>query len=199
MDNSEAMHQKVEEETYEKTIFGFWIYILTDFVLFATLFAVFFVLRKETFGGPTPRDIFDLPYSLLQSYLLLISAFTSGLAGVYSHRRQVQGTVIFFALTAILGALFLTFEMFEFSQLLQQGGSWKVSAFMSAFFTLVGTHAVHVIFGIIWVPLLLYTVWRDGINLMVLRRLTSLRMFWQFLNIIWTFIFIVVYLMGVIK
>jgi cytochrome o ubiquinol oxidase subunit 3 len=198
MEASHDLHQQVEEKTYGRTVFGFWLYILSDFILFATLFSIFYVLRTKTFGGPTPRDIFDLPYSLLQSYLLLTCAFTSGIAGVFSHRGNRKWTSIFFTITAVLGILFLTFETLEFKQLLDEGGKWNASAFMSGFFTLVGTHTAHIIFAILWVPINLYLMYRDGITLSVLQKLTALRMFWQFLNVIWTFIFIVVYLMGVI-
>jgi len=198
MDTPHDAHQEVEEETYSKTLFGFWLYLLTDFILFATLFAVFLVLRNKTFGGPTPKDIFDLPYSLWQSFILLTCSFTTGIAGAFAHRENKKGTGVFFLITALLGIAFLCFEFLEFKQLIEEGGSWKVSAFLSAFYTLVGTHTVHVIFAIAWVPVLLYSVWREGITFTSLRRLTCLRMFWQFLNVIWIFIFIVVYLMGVI-
>lgn len=189
-------HLAVEEENYSKTLFGFWLYIITDFVLFATLFAGFLVLRNKSFGGPTPHDVFDLPYSLSQSFVLLGASFTSGMGGAYAHRGNRRGTILWFLFTALLGITFLLLEALEFQQLLDIGGSWKVSAFLSALWTLIGTHSVHVIFAIMWVPLLLWGVWRDGIDLRNLRRLTCLRMFWQFLNVVWIFIYVVVYLMG---
>ncbi|GAB4189975.1 MAG: cytochrome o ubiquinol oxidase subunit III [Simkaniaceae bacterium] len=199
MDSAHDLHQAVEEETYEKTLFGFWVYLLTDFVLFATLFSVFVVLRNKTFGGPTPKDVFDLPYSLIQSYILLTCSLTSGFAGAYAHRQNKKGATLFFILTALLGILFLSLEAVEFKQLIDMGGQWHVSAFLSAFFTLVGTHSVHVVFAILWTPLILFSIWSEGLTLRSLRRATCLKMFWQFLNIVWVFIYVVVYLMGVIQ
>lgn len=174
---------------YSKTVFGFWIYILTDFILFGTLFATYSVLRSSTFGGPSGHDLFRLPYMLIQTFILLISSFTVGLAGASAHRQNKKWTISFFAITFLLGIVFVGMELSDFTRLINGGNHWRRSAFLSIFFTLVGTHALHMIFALLWVIVLIVPVWREGITPVSVRRLTCLKMFWQFLNIIWVFIF----------
>ncbi len=185
-------------DSYSKTIFGFWVYLMSDFILFGTLFATYAVLSGSTFGGPSAKDLFSLPFNLVQTLVLLTCSFISGLAGAAAHRRDKKWTIALFGLTFVLGALFLGMMLTEFSGLIAGGHGWQKSAFLSAYFTLLGTHGVHVLFGLLWILVLLYPVWKEGIDPMSLRRLTCLRMFWQFLNIVWIFIFSFVYLMGVI-
>jgi cytochrome o ubiquinol oxidase subunit 3 len=183
-------------DTYSKTLFGFWLYLLSDFMFFAGLFATYIVLSNNTFGGPSARELFDLPYAFTQTLVLLTSSLTSGLAAAFAHRKNRLWTTIFFGITFLLGVAFLALEIRDFSSLIQGGNSWKRSAFLSAFFSLVGTHGIHMIFALIWIPILMPPLWRDGFTSMTLRRLTCLKMFWQFLNIVWVFIFTIVYLMG---
>ncbi len=183
-------------DTYSRTIFGFWLYLMSDFILFGALFATYFVLKNSTFGGPSSRDLFHLPYTYAQTLILLLSTFTVGLAGTSAHRRHKNWTLVYFGITFILGILFLGMQIAEFSRYLNYGHSWKNSAFLSGYFTLVSTHTIHVIFGLLWMPVLLYPVCREGISYVSIRRLTCLRMFWQFLNIVWVFIFSFVYLLG---
>jgi cytochrome o ubiquinol oxidase subunit III len=195
-DTPHEHYPDTHHDTYSKTIFGFWLYLLTDFMLFAALFATYGVLSKSTFGGPSASELFDLPFALVQTLLLLTSGLTSGLATACAHRKNKRWTVIFFSITCFLGIAFLWMETTQFSWLIQEGSSWKTSAFLSAFFTLVATHGIHMVFAILWVPVLLSQLWRDDLTSVSLRRLVCLKMLWQFLNIIWVLIFTVVYMMG---
>lgn len=183
-------------DVYSKTVFGFWVYLLTDFILFGTLFATYSVLRGSTFGGPSPKELFQLPFTLTQTLFLLTSSFTVGLAGAYAHRKDKQKTIALFLLTFFLGIAFMGMELTEFSRILSRGYSWKTSAFLSAYFTLIATHGIHMIFALLWVIVLILPVWRRGLTAVSVQRLTCLRMFWQFLNIVWVFIFTAVYLVG---
>ncbi len=187
----------IHHDIYSRTVFGFWIYLLTDFVLFGVLFASYAVLHKSTFGGPNAKDLFHMLFTLIQTLILLVSSFTVGLAGASAHRRDKKKTIIFFLLSFLLGIAFLCLQCMEFTHLISRGNSWEKSAFLSAFFTLVGTHSVHVLFGLLWMIVLIIPVFKYGTTQVGIRRLTCLRMFWQFLNIIWIFIFTFVYLMGV--
>lgn len=185
-------------DAYSRTVFGFWLYLLTDFVLFAVLFATYIVLQNSTFGGPSAKDLIDLPFTFIQSLVLLTSSFTIGLAGALAHRQNKKGTIIFFAITFLLGVAFLWMEFSRFSALISEGYTWKPSAFLSAFYTLIGTHALHMIFALLWVIVLIIPVCIYGVTPVSIKRLTCLRMFCQFLNVIWMFIFTFVYLAGVI-
>lgn len=194
---SHESYPDAHQDVYSKTIFGFWLYILTDFMLFATLFATYAVLRNSTFGGPSARDLFNIHYTLIQTLFLLGSSLTIGLAAAFAHRRNKWGTIALFALTFILGAVFFGMELFELIKLGKEGFGWQKSAFLSAFFTLVGTHALHMVFALLWIFVLILPVYFEGITPVSIKRLTCLKMFWQFLNIIWVFIFTLVYLIGV--
>jgi cytochrome o ubiquinol oxidase subunit 3 len=182
---------------YSRTILGFWVYLMSDFVLFGALFAVYAVLSANSFGGPTPKELFSLPFAFVQSLILLSCSLTSGLAAASAHRKERNPTLLFFGITFLLGACFFGMVLADFSQLIQSGSSWRRSGFLSSYFTLIGTHGVHVLFGLLWIPILLLPVWKEGIEHATLRRLNCLRLFWQFLNIVWIFIFSLVYLMGV--
>ena len=183
---------------YSRTVFGFWVYLLTDCVLFGTLFAAFAVLRNQTFGNPSAADLFSLRFTLIQTLVLLVSSLTIGLGAASAHRRLKKATIAWFLATFVLGLVFFWTECFELSRLASMGADWTKSAFLSAYFTLVGTHGLHVFFGILWIPLLLVPVYLRGVEPVSIRRLTCLKMFWQFLNIIWVFLFTFAYLlMGV--
>lgn len=190
-------HHDEDQEIYDRTLFGFWLYIMTDCILFSTLFACYAVLHGGTFGGPTSKDIFSLPFVMVETMLLLTSSFTSGLAMLAAHQRERNKVLIFFAVTFLLGFAFLAMELYEFNHLVQEGNSWQRSAFLSSYFTLVGTHGLHVTFGLLWIAVMLYHVVKRGLTLPTLRRLSCLNMFWHFLDVIWIFIFTIVYLMGV--
>lgn len=190
-------HHDTDQEIYDRTLFGFWLYIMTDCILFATLFATYAVLHNGTFGGPSSKDIFSLPYVLVETMLLLTSSFTSGLAMLAAHQRDKTKVLIYFSATFLLGFSFLAMELHEFNHLVQEGYSWQRSAFLSSYFTLVGTHGLHVTFGLLWISVMLFHVATRGVTMPTLRRLFCLNMFWHFLDVIWIFIFTIVYLMGV--
>jgi cytochrome o ubiquinol oxidase subunit III len=179
-----------------KTTLGFWIYLMTDCVVFATLFATFAVLRNNTFGGPDGKEIFSLPYVLTETLILLVSSFTCGLALLAAKRSDARQTMLWFVATFVLGAIFLGMEINEFRNLVIEGYGWRRSAFLSSFFTLVGTHGAHITAGLLWITVMLRQIQTKGLSTHVMRRLTLLGMFWHFLDIVWIFIFTIVFLFG---
>lgn len=191
-------HHDHEAIADERTVFGFWVYIMTDCILFGSLFATFAVLRNSTYGGPNGQELFSLPFVLAETLILLFSSFTCGLAMIAAHKRQVRPVLIWFVVTFLLGAAFLTLELKEFTNLVHEGESWRRSGFLSAFFTLVGTHGAHITAGLIWIAVMLGQVFRRGITRATSRRLILLGVFWHFLDVVWIFIFTIVYLMGAI-
>ena len=184
------------QETHDKTVFGFWVYIMTDCVLFASLFAVFAVLRNNTFGGPAGAQLFSLPNVLVETLLLLTSSFTCGLSMLAVQRRDKRAVLLLFGLTFLFGVAFLTLELHEFRDLVASGNSWRRSGFLSSFFTLVGTHGLHITIGLLWMAIMMSRLVQRGFTAANVRRLTMLSLFWHFLDVIWIFIFTIVYLMG---
>ena len=170
---------------------------MTDLILFATLFATYAVLHNNTFGGPSGKDIFDMPFVLAETMLLLTSSFTAGLAMLAVHKNQKNIALGFLVVTFALGAAFLGMELYEFNHLVHEGESWRESGFLSAFFTLVGTHGLHIFAGLTWVTVLMIQIAKRGLTTHTVRRLTLFSLFWHFLDIVWIFIFTIVYLMGV--
>jgi len=191
---SEAVAVERKQDT--RTIFGFWVYLMTDCVLFASLFATFAVLRNNTFGGPGGDELFSLPFVLAETLILLTSSFTCGLAMLAAQRKDKRMVLIWFGVTFLLGLAFLTMEVTEFSHLVAEGNSWRRNAFLSSFFTLVGTHGLHITVGLLWMIVMMAQVFTKGLKDNVVRRLTLLSMFWHFLDIVWIFIFTIVYLAG---
>lgn len=181
-----------------KTLFGFWVYLMTDCVLFATLFATYAVLHNNTYGGPGAGELFDLPFVMSETLILLTSSFTAGLALLAAQRGSKRAVLGWLGVTFALGVAFLTLELTEFRNLVQEGNSWQKSGFLSAFFTLVGTHGLHIATGLLWMGVLAVQVFRQGLSQATVRRLTLLSLFWHFLDVIWIFIFTIVYLMGVL-
>lgn len=190
-------HPAHDREVFERTIFGFWMYLMSDCVLFGTLFATYAVLQDNLAGGPSAKELFNLPYALYETLILLTSSFTSGLAMLSAHKKHLFNTVLCFAITFVLGACFLTLEFKEFSHLVHEGNSWQTSAFLSSYFTLVSTHGLHITFGLLWMAVMMAQVLVRGFQPETLKRLTCLALFWHFLDIVWIFIFTFVYLMGV--
>jgi cytochrome o ubiquinol oxidase subunit 3 len=186
----------VPEAEGSNSLFGFWIYIMTDCVLFASLFATYAVLHNNTFGGPSSKELFSLPFALSETLILLTSSFCCGLGILAAHQRQKQMVYRLFGLTFLLGLAFLGLELHEFAHLYHEGNSWRRSGFLSAFFTLVGTHGLHITTGLLWMGTMLVRISKRGLTDVSVRRLTMLSLFWHFLDIIWIFIFTVVYLMG---
>jgi cytochrome o ubiquinol oxidase subunit III len=181
-----------------QTFFGFWVYLMTDCILFASLFATFAVLRNSTYGGPSGEDLFSLPFVLSETLILLTSSFTAGMGMLAARRGKKSQTLIWYVITFALGVAFLTLELREFAHLAAAGNSWRRSAFLSSLFTLVGTHGAHITAGLLWMLSLLPRVAQNGFNTANLRRLTCLTLFWHFLDVIWIFIFTIVYLMGAV-
>lgn len=182
---------------FDKTVFGFWIYLMTDCILFATLFATYAVLHNNIYGGPSARDLLSLPFSLAETLILLTSSFTCGLAMVAADKKAKYTVFILYGITFLLGAAFLTLELTEFTDLVKEGNSWQRSAFLSSFFTLVGTHGLHITCGLLWILVMMAHVLFRGLTPSTIRRLTCLSLFWHFLDVIWVLIFTFVYLMGV--
>jgi cytochrome o ubiquinol oxidase subunit III len=194
METSEFKQQ--EARATDKTIFGFWVYLMTDCVLFASLFGVYAVMRHATFGGPGGRELFDLPYVLTETMLLLTSSFTCGLAMLAMQRRNRTQVLFWLGITALLGLSFLGMELSEFRNMVVEGNSWRASGFLSSYFTLVGTHGAHITFGLIWMFVLMFFVAKKGLTHGLTKRLTMLSLFWHFLDVVWIFIFTIVYLFG---
>lgn len=195
--NHEARRQEGQAAA-NKTIFGFWVYLMTDCILFASLFATFVVLRNNTFGGPELSSLLSLNYSLALTLILLTSSFTCGLAILSARYQKKQQVVLWLGVTFILGLTFLGMELSEFRKLAAEGNSWQRSGSLSAYFTLVGTHGLHISAGLIWIALLIRRVLSQGLGAVTVRRLVMMSLFWHFLDIIWIFIFTVVYLMGAV-
>jgi cytochrome o ubiquinol oxidase subunit 3 len=196
MSQAAALTPAQSEKEESKSIFGFWIYIMTDCVLFATLFATYAVLRNNTAGGPDGKELFSMPYVLAETLILLTSSFSCGLAILAAHNNRKKHVLWLFGITFLLGLAFLGLELHEFRSLYLEGNSWRRSAFLSSFFTLVGTHGLHITAGLIWMATMMMRVSQRGITPVSLRRLTMLSLFWHFLDIIWIFIFTIVFLMG---
>ncbi|MGI4731167.1 MAG: cytochrome o ubiquinol oxidase subunit III [Janthinobacterium lividum] len=181
------------------TVLGFWIYLMSDALIFASLFAMFGVVSTSYAGGPVPRQIFDLPLVALNTAFLLASSITFGQAMPHMETGRVGPTRFWLAITGLLGAAFVCVELYEFSHLIAEGAGPQRSAFLSAFFTLVGTHGAHVTVGLIWIATMLVQLGQHGLTLETKRRLVCLSMFWHFLDIIWIGVFTFVYLYGVIR
>lgn len=182
----------------EKTQLGFWIYLMTDCILFGSVFATYIVLKGGTNGGPSGADLFSLPFVMAETVILLTSSLTCGLALLLARHQRTRGAVALLVATMLLGVSFLAMELVEFSHLVSDGHDWQASAFLSAFFTLVGMHGAHIAVGLIWLLSLTIRIVWQGAGGNTLRRLSLGAMFWHFLDIVWIFIFTIVYFMGVI-
>lgn len=182
----------------EKNTFGFWVYLMTDCVLFASLFATYAVLQANTFGGPSARELFDLNFVLIETILLLTSSLTCGLAVIFAYRNRPRVASLWLWLTVFLGASFIGMELYEFHTLVTEGHSWRTSGFLSAFFTLVGTHGLHITVGLLWAGVLLFVIQKRGSSENLKRKLLLFSLFWHFLDVVWIFIFSIVYLLGAI-
>jgi cytochrome o ubiquinol oxidase subunit III len=180
------------------TLLGFWIYLMSDCLIFACLFAVYGVLGRSYAGGPSGADLFELPLVALNTTMLLLSSITYGFA-VLEMQKNRRGTMMaWLIITGLFGLAFLGIEMYEFAHLIHEGAGPQRSAFLSSFFTLVGTHGLHVTFGIVWLITLLVQVGRFGLTAANKRRIMCLSMFWHFLDVVWIGVFTFVYLMGVL-
>ena len=183
----------------QSTMLGFWLYLMSDCLIFAMLFATFGVLGTSYAAGPGPKDLFDLKLVALNTAMLLFSSITYGFAMLEMQKGKVGSTQMWLAITGLFGLAFLSIELYEFHHMIHEGAGWWRSAFLSSFFTLVGTHGLHVTFGIIWLVVLMVQVAKFGLIEANQRRLMCLSMFWHFLDVVWIGVFTFVYLMGVLK
>ena len=192
------VHDHHDTHADDVTVFGFWIYIMSDCILFASIFATYAVLCHNYAGGPTGKEIFELPYVLTETFLLLFSSVTYGMAMLALTSAKRAQVLLWLAITFLFGIGFVGMEIHEFGHLIAEGHGPDKSAFLSAFFTLVGTHGLHVTCGLIWMAFMMFQVARGGLGGSIKRRLTCLSLFWHFLDIVWICVFTVVYLMGVL-
>ena len=179
--------------------YGFWIFLLSDIVMFSALFASYAVLSKATAGGPTGAQLFSQQNAAMETAFLLLSSYTCGLMSLAANSHRYFGTILGAAGTLILGAAFLSFELHEFHSMIAMGATPQRSAFLSAFFTLVGCHGLHVSIGLIWLVLMMVQLAMWGFRPVVERRMLCFALFWHALDIIWVMIFTIVYLMGVVR
>jgi cytochrome o ubiquinol oxidase subunit 3 len=181
------------------TMLGFWIYLMSDCLIFAMLFAIYGVLGGNYAAGPAPKDVFDLPLVALNTSMLLLSSITYGFAMLEMAQNRIALMQIWLAVTGVFGLAFLGIELHEFAHLIHEGATPRRSAFLSSFFTLVGTHGLHVTFGILWLVTLMVQVARHGLIEANKRRLMCLSTFWHFLDVIWIGVFTFVYLLGMLR
>ena len=192
----------VEEHAHPEgssTMLGFWIYLMSDCLIFAVLFATYGVLGRSYAAGPSGADLFDLPLVALNTAMLLFSSITYGFAMLEMERNKKGMTLFWLAVTGLFGAAFIYFELYEFAHLIAEGAGPQRSAFLSSFFALVGTHGLHVTCGLIWLVTLMVQVAQRGLIEDNKRRLMCLSLFWHFLDVIWIGVFSFVYLMGVLQ
>ena len=196
--NHNAAHaEHGHHDAGETKVFGFWIYLMSDCILFASLFATYAVLVNGTAGGPSGKDIFDLKFVLVETFLLLFSSITYGMAMIAMNKGKVGGVNTWLFLTFLFGLGFVAMEIYEFHHLIAEGFGPDRSAFLSSFFALVGTHGLHVTSGLIWIILLMIQVSKFGLTATNKTRLMCLSLFWHFLDVVWICVFTVVYLLGV--
>ncbi|GGD00772.1 cytochrome o ubiquinol oxidase subunit III [Undibacterium terreum] len=199
MSANPSSHYYVNEHHPENgTLLGFWMYLMSDCLIFACLFATYAVLGRNYAEGPTGAELFDLPLVALNTSLLLLSSITYGFAMLEMQRQRLRSTLIWLAVTGVLGACFIGFELYEFAHLIHEGAGPQRSGFLTSFFALVGTHGLHVTFGIVWLVTLMFQLGRHGLSPENRRRLMCLSMFWHFLDVVWIGVFTFVYLMGVL-
>lgn len=183
----------------QSTLLGFWLYLMSDCLIFAMLFATFGVLGTSYAAGPGPKDLFDLKLVALNTAMLLFSSITYGFAMLAMMKGNKSSTQMWLGITGLFGLAFLCIELYEFHHMIHEGAGWWRSAFLSSFFALVGTHGLHVTFGIIWLVVLMVQVAKFGLIEANQRRLMCLSMFWHFLDVVWIGVFTFVYLMGVVR
>ncbi|MDQ1237782.1 MAG: cytochrome o ubiquinol oxidase subunit III [Wigglesworthia glossinidia] len=186
------------DRSKEIKILGFWVYLMSDCILFATLFATYFVLQNNTAGGPSGKDIFEIPIVFLETIILLSSSVTCGFAILSMDKKDKNKINFWLIITVLLGICFIFFELKEFRYLINQNYGPERSAFLSIFFTIIGTHGIHVLSGIFWMIIIIMQTYKKGYSVIHKTRLHLLSLFWHFLDIIWIFVFNIVYLLGVV-
>jgi cytochrome o ubiquinol oxidase subunit 3 len=185
------------QDAFSRVTLGFWIYLMTDCLIFGTLFATYAVLHNSTFGGPSGKDLFSLSTAFAETMVLLLSSVTSGL-GLLAALKNKKNQAVFWLIFAFLfGASFIVMELTEFHKFAHEGHDWTQAAFLSSFFTLVGTHGLHVSIGLTWMAIMIAQIFFLGVTIDTFRRLVVFSLFWHFLDLVWIFIFTFVYLIGV--
>jgi cytochrome o ubiquinol oxidase subunit 3 len=201
-DAGEPVFHLLDEHDHEaggSTMLGFWLYLMSDCLIFAMLFACYGVFGGSYAGGPKPSEIFELPTVAVNTTMLLLSSITYGFAMLAMDEEKKGATLGWLAITGLFGAAFVGIELHEFAGLIAEGATPQRSAFLSSFFTLVSTHGLHVSMGIIWLVTLMVQVGRFGLTAANKRRLMCLSLFWHFLDVIWIGVFTFVYLLGVLR
>ncbi|MEF3303212.1 cytochrome o ubiquinol oxidase subunit III [Paenibacillus sp. GYB003] len=193
--HSDGHHEHHDQESLRQ--FGFWLFLITDCILFGTLFATYVVLHGNTSGGPMAKELFEMPGIIAETFILLTSSFTSGLAVLAMNKGDKKGLIGWLVVTAALGIAFVTLEVAEFVKLVHEGATIGTSAFLSAFFTLVGAHGLHVSIGIVWMIAIMLQLGKYGITSVTRRKVNVISLYWHFLDVVWIFVFTIVYLMGV--
>ncbi len=196
----EAVDFYLKEEPHHTpgTLLGFWLYLMSDCLIFAVLFATRAVVGSNYAGTPLPADVFDIKLILVSTFCLLLSSITYGFAILQMQQNRLNGTLFWLAITGILGAAFIGIEIYEFNHLIHIGASPQSSASWSSFYALVGTHGIHVFFGLLWLVVLMVQTKLHGLTVANQRRLFCLSMFWHFLDLVWLGVFSLVYLTGVL-
>lgn len=187
-------HSVEEAAVTDRVMFGFWVYLMTDLLMFSVLFAVYAVLHASTAGGPIDRDLFSQPLALSETLLLLTSSFTCGLGMIAARLGKKNQTLVWFGITFALGLMFLGLELKEFMSFIHEGHTMASNAFLSSFFLLVGTHGLHITSGLLWMGVTMVFIIKRGLNSHMVRKLALLSLFWHFLDIVWIFIFTIVYM-----
>ncbi|MGO4389952.1 cytochrome o ubiquinol oxidase subunit III [Variovorax sp. M-6] len=191
-------HVQGEHHPENGTLLGFWLYLMSDCLVFACLFAIYAVVGRNFAAGPSGADLFDLKLVALNTAFLLLSSITYGFAMIEMQRKRMRATLVWLAITGLFGAGFIAIELYEFAHLIHEGAVPQRSAFLSSFFALVGTHGLHVTFGLVWLVVLMVQLAQHGFIADNRRRLMCLSMFWHFLDVVWIGVFTFVYLMGVL-
>ena len=189
-------HDDHHHDSGQMTVLGFWLYLMTDCILFASLFATYAVLSGSFAGGPSGHDIFQLDFVAVETLFLLLSSITFGFAMLKMFDGKKAGVLGWLAVTFLFGAGFIAMEIYEFHHLIGEGFGPQRSGFLSGFFALVGTHGLHVTAGLIWMAIMMYQINKHGITPTAKTRMSCLSLFWHFLDVVWICVFTVVYLMG---
>ena len=196
LNNANAHEHHGHHDAGATKVFGFWIYLMSDLILFACLFATYAVLVNGIADGPSGKEIFSLPFVLVETFLLLFSSITFGFAMLSMNKGSVSQVNLWLFVTFLFGLGFVVMEVYEFHELIAEGYGPDRSAFLSAFFALVSTHGLHVTAGLVWIIIMMIQVSRRGLTDVNRTRLSCLSLFWHFLDVVWICVFTVVYLMG---
>lgn len=196
LNNANAHEHHGHHDAGATKVFGFWIYLMSDLILFASLFATYAVLVNGIADGPSGKEIFSLPFVLVETFLLLFSSITFGFAMLSMNKGSVSQVNLWLFVTFLFGLGFVVMEVYEFHELIAEGYGPDRSAFLSAFFALVSTHGLHVTAGLVWSIIMMIQVSRRGLTDVNRTRLSCLSLFWHFLDVVWICVFTVVYLMG---